>query len=94
MQAPNHWKGECEDKQIGQKVHGTVGQIGIANDDAVAGELGLPVLIDWVAAEYLCHDITENVAGDEEHDGPSRIFEFGTHAEKAEVEEQNRELVT
>ena len=59
----------------------------------MAEDLGLPVLVDRSAAEYLRQEITENVAEDEEHDCPGGISEFGAHAKEAEIEEKNREFV-
>ena len=40
------------------------------------------------------HEIADEVAEDEEHGRPGGVSEFGTHAEEAEVEEEDTELVT
>ena len=60
----------------------------------MTGRLANPVFRDGCASEELYEEIAEQISEDEEHDGPSSIFELLVDAEKPEIKEKDGHLVS
>ena len=92
-QLPHHGQGQQEHEHVGGDVHGAVRVVGLDEDDAVARFVDVPVLGDGRAAEDERDQVAEQVAGDEEEDGPGRVAEAVVDAEESEVHEQQGDPV-
>lgn len=85
FETPDHAEGEKRNREVGQDVHGSVGDVESDEVDAVARDVLVPELLQRVAASDFSDHVADKVGGRDGHGGPADVFETPRDGEDAMI---------